>query len=596
MEGYHSPQLDVAVRLNTNERPSRRRPAWVDELAARRRPHRLAPLPRPRRHAAAHAPSADLHGVGPEQVFVRQRLQRGAPDPPAHLRRRRAAPPRCSSPRTRCTRHIARITGTDGGGASGPPTSRSTSTRSRRVVSLAEPVGRVPLLAQQPHRHRSTTEATVGPCSSWSTAATACSWSTRPTASSPRGPRSTWSTTTCRSWSPARTPRRGRWPRARLGYLVGPAVGGRRAREGRAAVPPRRRSSSSPAASPSTTSTRWTTASRRLVAERGRLVAAPGRPARRRRGRRAPTSCCSAPRAADGDACGSSCVDRSCSSATARRGPASTAACGSPSAPPPRTTRSSPPWRRSCRERHPHRRRPPRRTDARTTPRPTSPSSSTSTRHRRGRGLDRHPVLRPHARPARQPRRLRPRRRGQGDLEIDAHHTVEDVGIVLGEAFREALGDKAGVRRFAVRPGAARRGAGRGRARPVGPPVPRLRGRLPRREDPRRPAVRPAAGRGVLARVRHRRRRSRCTSTSVRGKQHPPHHRGVVQGASPGRCATRCRSRAAACRPPRACCERRRRRRRRWSRCSTTASATCARPRRRSSTSAPTPASPPTRR
>ena len=37
----------------------------------------------------------------------------------------------------------------------------------------------------------------------------------------------------------------------------------------------------------------------------------------------------------------------------------------------------------------------------------------------------------------------------QGDLAVDAHHTVEDTGIVLGEAFREALGDKAGVRRFA---------------------------------------------------------------------------------------------------------------------------------------------------
>jgi imidazoleglycerol-phosphate dehydratase len=36
-----------------------------------------------------------------------------------------------------------------------------------------------------------------------------------------------------------------------------------------------------------------------------------------------------------------------------------------------------------------------------------------------------------------------------GDLEIDAHHTVEDVGIVLGEVFAEAVGDKAGVRRFA---------------------------------------------------------------------------------------------------------------------------------------------------
>jgi len=36
-----------------------------------------------------------------------------------------------------------------------------------------------------------------------------------------------------------------------------------------------------------------------------------------------------------------------------------------------------------------------------------------------------------------------------GDLEIDSHHTVEDVGILLGEVFKEAVGDKAGVRRFA---------------------------------------------------------------------------------------------------------------------------------------------------
>ena len=36
-----------------------------------------------------------------------------------------------------------------------------------------------------------------------------------------------------------------------------------------------------------------------------------------------------------------------------------------------------------------------------------------------------------------------------GDLEVDGHHTVEDVGILLGEVFKEALGDKAGVRRFA---------------------------------------------------------------------------------------------------------------------------------------------------
>jgi imidazoleglycerol-phosphate dehydratase len=35
-----------------------------------------------------------------------------------------------------------------------------------------------------------------------------------------------------------------------------------------------------------------------------------------------------------------------------------------------------------------------------------------------------------------------------GDVEVDAHHTVEDVGICLGQAFRQALGDKAGISRY----------------------------------------------------------------------------------------------------------------------------------------------------
>ena len=67
--------------------------------------------------------------------------------------------------------------------------------------------------------------------------------------------------------------------------------------------------------------------------------------------------------------------------------------------------------------------------------------------------------------------------RAQGDLQVDAHHTVEDVGILLGECLREALGDKAGVRRFASDRGAARRGPDLRGPRPVRPALPRLPGR-----------------------------------------------------------------------------------------------------------------------
>src|SRR6187455_1056854 len=38
--------------------------------------------------------------------------------------------------------------------------------------------------------------------------------------------------------------------------------------------------------------------------------------------------------------------------------------------------------------------------------------------------------------------------RCQGDLEVDAHHTVEDCGIALGQAFAQALGEKKGLRRY----------------------------------------------------------------------------------------------------------------------------------------------------
>ena len=41
--------------------------------------------------------------------------------------------------------------------------------------------------------------------------------------------------------------------------------------------------------------------------------------------------------------------------------------------------------------------------------------------------------------------------KARGDLTVDSHHTVEDIGLALGQAFNEALGDRAGVARMADR-------------------------------------------------------------------------------------------------------------------------------------------------
>ena len=63
---------------------------------------------------------------------------------------------------------------------------------------------------------------------------------------------------------------------------------------------------------------------------------------------------------------------------------------------------------------------------------------------------------------------------GKGDVEVDYHHTVEDVGICLGEAFRRALGDMKGIVQVRERGRADDRGAGRGDGRHLRPAAPGL--------------------------------------------------------------------------------------------------------------------------
>ena len=159
--------------------------------------------------------------------------------------------------------------------------------------------------------------------------------------------------------------------------------------------------------------------------------------------RAAPTSCCSDRAIAPGATCGRGCSIAACSCATARAGRGSTDCL--------RVTIGTPDendaFLAALAEVLDVSRTATRSRATKETSIDVAIDLDGIGHHRR---LDRHPVLRPHARPARPPRRVRPHAsRAVGDLHIDTHHTVEDVAIALGEAFREALGDKAGVRRFA---------------------------------------------------------------------------------------------------------------------------------------------------
>ena len=142
-----------------------------------------------------------------------------------------------------------------------------------------------------------------------------------------------------------------------------------------------------------------------------------------------------------------------------------------------------------------------------------------------------------------------------GDLHVDAHHTVEDIGLALGKALNEALGDRGGIARMADRSVPLDEALVHAALDLSGRPSHRHRAALQRR-DGGRAADRP--GVALLRVVRAGRGASPCTCASWPGRNDHHHHGGGLQsdgagparrGGSDSRQGGPCRARRGRCRP-----------------------------------------------
>ena len=134
--------------------------------------------------------------------------------------------------------------------------------------------------------------------------------------------------------------------------------------------------------------------------------------------------------------------------------------------------------------------------------------------------------------------RLGLRVEASGDLETGAHHTTEDVGIVLGQAIDEALGDRAGIRRYGSALVPMDEALAECAIDISGRPFCAFDAELPATYDRR---LRHRARRGVLPRRRQQREDDPAPLGPLR-LQRPPHDRGLASRPSRAPCARRSRS------------------------------------------------------